>query len=361
VDLGFDPGGLLTFRLYLPPAQYPDATAAGSFYSSLLARLEALPGVRSASAMSGLPPLRNVNANDTEFEGVEQSPDRPFNVDYYQTVQGDYFATMDIPIVEGRGFAAGDDGAATPVTVVNQTLARIYYGDQPALGRRIRPAGAPFWLTVVGIVKDVKQGGLSERTGTELYFYNPQVAAAGLTQRTMNVVVRTSRPPLTLAGEVRAAVREMDASLPVAQLQTMDQAIADTIRRPRFLTVLLGVFAALALVLAAVGTYGVLSYAVAERGHEIGIRMAMGAPRGAVLGMVLKSGLVLAGSGLVLGVLGAIGATRLMRSLLFGVGPMDAATFAVAPLVLALSGVAACLIPAHRATRVDPAVVLREE
>jgi predicted permease len=361
VDVGFDPDGLLTFQLYLPPARYPDATAAASFYASLLDRIEALPGVRSAAAMSGLPPLRNVNANDTEFEGVEPSPDRPFNVDYYQTVQGDYFETMGIPVVDGRGFVLSDDGGGTPVTLVNETLARRYYPDRSPLGRRIRPGGADFWLTVVGVVKDVKQGGLAEATGTELYFHNPQVTAAGIAQRTMNIVVRTSRSPLSLAGEVRAAVGDLDPSLPLARLQTMDQNVAETIRRPRFLAALLGAFAALALALASVGTYGVLSYAVAERRHEIGIRMAMGAEAGDVLGMVLRSGLALAGSGLVLGIAGAIGATRLMRTLLFGVGATDLTTFLMAPVVLAIVGTVACVIPAHRATRVDPARVLRQE
>jgi len=361
VDVGFDPDGLLTFQLYLPQARYPDATAADAFYASLLSRIEALPGVQSAAAMSGLPPLRNVNANDTEFEGVEQSPERPFNVDYYQIVQGDYVETMGIPLVEGRAFGLGDDASGTPVALVNETLAKRYYPDLSPIGRRIRPMGAPFWLTIVGVVRDVKQGGLAEATGTELYFNNPQVAAAGQAQRSMNVVVRTSRPPLSLSSEVRAAVRDLDPALPLARLQTMEQNVGETIQRPRFLTRLLGVFAALALVLAAVGTYGVLSYAVAERSHEIGIRMAMGARAGDVQGMVLKSGLALAGAGLVLGVLGAIGATRLMRSLLFGVSTTDVTTFLIAPVVLALVGVAACLIPAYRATRVDPAVVLRQE
>ncbi|HKJ92901.1 MAG TPA: ABC transporter permease [Longimicrobiales bacterium] len=360
VDPGFDTHGMLTFQLYLPEARYPDAAAAGSFYSSLLDRLEALPGVQSAAAMSGLPPLRNVDANDTRFEGLQPTPDRPFNVDYYQTVQGDYFETMGIPIVEGRGFQPGDDAKGTPVLLINETLAKMYYPDQDPIGRRIQPSGAPFWLTVVGVVRDVKQGGLSEATGTELYFNNPQVAAAGIAQRTMNIVVRTTRPPLSLAGEVRRAVGELDPALPLAHLQTMQQNIDETIRRPRFLTLLLGIFAVLALTLAAVGTYGVLAYAVAERSHEIGIRMAMGARSGSVLGMVLKSGLALAGTGLVLGVLGAVAATRLMRSLLFGVSTTDTTTFLLAPAVLVLVAVAACLIPAHRATRVDPAVVLRE-
>ncbi len=360
VDPGFDPRGLLTFQVYLPEARYPDAAAAGAFYASLLDRIEALPGVQAAAGMSGLPPLRNVNANDTRFEGMQPTPDRPFNVDYYQTVQGDYFRTMGIPIVEGRGFQPGDDARGTPVVLINETLARLYYPDQDPIGRRIQPSGAPFWLTVVGVVKDVKQGGLSEATGTELYFNNPQVQAAGIAQRTMNIVVRTGRPPLSLAGEVRAAVRDLDPALPLAHLQTMQQNIDETIRRPRFLTLLLGIFAALALVLAAVGTYGVLAYAVAERRHEIGIRMAMGARTASVLGMVLKSGLALAGAGLALGVLGAFAVTRLMRSLLFGVSATDTTTFLVAPAVLVLVAVAACFIPAHRATRVDPAVVLRE-
>lgn len=361
VDAGFDPKGLLTFQLYLPDARYPQPTAVSSFYASLLDRLQTIPGVQSTAAMSGLPPLRNVNANDTEFEGVERTPDRPFNVDYYQTVQSDYFETMGIPIVEGRGFALGDDAHGPPVAIVNETLAKMYYGDQSAIGRRIRPCCNTPWLTIVGVVKDVKQGGLSEKTGTELYFNNPQVAAAGQAQRSMHIVVRTSRPPLSIAGEVRAAVRELDPSLPLARVQTMEQNVADTIRRPRFLTLLLGLFATLALALAAVGTYGVLSYTVAERSHEIGIRMAVGARTGNVLGMVLKSGLSLAGVGLVLGVLGAVGLTRLMQTLLFGVSATDVTTFVIAPVVLALVAVAACVIPARRAAKVDPIEALRYE
>jgi putative ABC transport system permease protein len=361
VDPGFDPRGLLTFQLYLPPARYADANAASGFYAALLERLRALPGVQSAAAMSGLPPLRDVNANDTEFEGVAPSRDRPFNVDYYQILQGDYFQTMGIPLVEGRAFRPGDDASGTPVLLINQTLARRYYADQSPIGRRIRPGGASFWLTIVGVVKDVKQGGLAEPTGTELYFNNPQVAAANVAQRAMNVVVRTARPPLSLTAEVRAAVRELDPALPLARLQTMEQNIGQTIRRPAFVALLLGIFAALALVLAAVGTYGVLSYMVAERGHEIGIRMALGAQAGDVLGMVLRNGLVLAGSGLVLGLIGAIAATRLMRSLLFGVSATDLTTLFLAPVLLGVVAVAACIVPAHRATRVDPATVLRQE
>ncbi len=361
VDPGFDPDGLLTFQLYLPEARYDDASSAGAFYATLLQRLEALPGVSHAAAMSGLPPLRDMDANDTDFEGVEQTADRPFNVDYYQTVQGDYLETMGIRLIEGRGFQAGDDGQGTPVVLINETLARIYYPDQDPIGRRVQPSGAPFWMTIVGVVEDVKQGGLEAPTGTQLYFNNPQVAAAGVPQRTMNVVMRTDRPLSAMAGEVRRTVAELDPALPLAHFQTMEQNLAEVTSRPRFLTSLLGVFAALALLLAAVGTYGVMSYAVAERSHEIGIRMAMGARTGSVLGLIMSSGLTLAGVGLVLGMLGAVAASRVMESLLFGVSATDVTTYVAAPVVLALVAVAACFIPAWRAARTDPARVLREE
>lgn len=361
VDPGFQVDDLLTFQLYLPAARYDDAAVAGNFYATLLERLEALPGVAHAAAMSGLPPLRDLNANDTDFEGVERTADRPFNVDYYQTVQGDYFETMGIDVVEGRGFQPGDDGQGTPVVLINETLARIYYPDQNPIGRRIQPSGAPFWMTVVGVVEDVKQGGLDEATGTELYFNNPQVAAAGVPQRTMNIVLRTPRGPGSMAGEVRRVVSELDPSLPLAHFQSMEDNMAAVTSRPRFLTLLLGIFAALALTLAAVGTYGVMSYAVAERSHEIGIRMAMGARTGNVVGLIMGGGLALAGTGLVLGLAGAVGVSRVMQSLLFGVTATDVATYVVAPLVLATVATAACFIPAWRASRTDPARVLREE
>jgi putative ABC transport system permease protein len=268
---------------------------------------------------------------------------------------------MGIPILEGRGFQAGDDGQGTPVVIINETLARIYYPDQDPIGRRIQPAGAPFWMNVVGVAKDVKQGGLDEATGTELYFNNPQVAAAGVPQRTMNIVLRTARSPGSLAGEIRRVVTELDPALPIAHLQTMEENLASVTRRPRFLTLLFGVFAAMALVLAAVGTYGVMSYSVAERSHEIGIRMAMGARAGNVIGLVMAGGLSVAVVGLVLGTVGAMGVTRFMRSMLFGITATDTTTFVTAPVVLAAVAVAACLIPAWRAARTDPAKVLRED
>jgi len=363
VDPGFDADRMLTFQVFLSAGRYPDAEASGAFTRDLIQRLEALPGVESAAAMTGLPPLREVNANDTEFEDYEPAgPGDPAeNVDYYQTVHGDYFAAMGIPILAGRGFRPGDEDPANPVAIINERLARTFFPDTDPLGRRLQPAGAPVWLTIVGVARDVKQGGISEPAGTELYFYNPQVVAFGVAQRSMNFVVRTQRDPESLASSVRTTVASLDPALPIASMQTMEQNLTGAITRPRFLARLLGVFAAVALALAAIGTYGVMAYSVAERSHEIGIRMALGARAGRVLRMVLTAGLFTAAIGVAIGTAAALGLTRFMESLLFGVGVRDAATFLLAPVVLLGVAAAASFLPAHRATRLDPAAVLREE
>ncbi len=364
VDPGFRAEGLLTWQMLLPPETYPDAPSQLGFYESLLTDLEGIPGVETAAIMSGLPPRRDVNANDTEFEGLERTEEGPaHNVDYYQTVSPSYFETMEIPILEGRAFTSQDAVSDHPVALVNQRLARVFYPDMNPIGRRIRPCcgDAVPWLEIVGIVKDVKQGGIEEETGTELYFNFEQAGRLGFVPRNMNVVVRTTPPPETVAGQARSSVWGLDPSLPLAQLQTMEENLWGSVARPRFLTLLLGVFAGVALLLAAVGTYGVMSYSVAERKREIGIRMAMGAERGSVLAMILRHGLVVAGVGLVVGIGGAYGLTRLMGSFVYGITTTDPTTFVAAPAVLALVALVACWIPARRATRVDPAVVLREE
>ena len=360
VDPGFDPSNMITFQLFLPSSTYPEAVDRFAFHQRLEQRLEELPGVIEASAMSGLPPLRDVNANDTEFEGVPQTPDGPVhNVDYYQTVTTDYFETMKIPVVAGRSFAATDDTEGAPVAIINQRLADVFYPNENPVGRRLRPSGNDSipWFSIIGITKNVKQGGLSAESGTELYFHYPQSFAP----RSMNVVVRTTRDPASLTDELRKAVWSIDRSLPLAYLQTMEENLSASVSRTRFLTLLLAVFAGVALALAAVGTYGVLSYSVAERQREIGIRMAMGAESGSVLAMVLRDGLAIAALGLAIGLLGAFALTRVMASLLFGVGTTDLTTFFVAPVVLAIVALIACYIPARRATRVDPMIALRAE
>jgi predicted permease len=363
VDPGFDPENMLTFGVFLPPATYPDPQSEVSFFDRLLAQLEATPGITGAAAMSGLPPRRDVNANDMEFEGIPQTQDGPAqNVDYWQFVTTDYLETMRIPLVAGRGFTLADVDSAAPEAVVNETLARVFYGDDNPLGRRLRPGPGTPWFSIVGVVKDVKQGGLEESTGTEMYFHVPQAAAAaGFVPRQMNFVVRTDRDPAALAGAVRSAVNQLDPSLPVAELRPMDEVLSASVARPRFLALLLFVFAAVALTLAAVGTYGVMAYSVAERRQEIGIRMALGAQPPMVLRMILSQGALVAGTGVVLGILGAVALTRLLSSMLFGVSTTDVATFLAAPLLLAAVAIVACFIPAWRATHVDPVKVLRQE
>ena len=363
VDPGFDPDGLLSFQIFLPAAAYPEPTDQVAFLERLTDRLRALPGVTSAAAMSGLPPRRDVNANDTEFEGLAQTPDGPaFNTDYWQFVTRDYLATMDIPLRDGRLFTYADEGG-TPVVLINERLAEVFYPDMDPIGRRLRPPGDGVpWLTIVGVVKDVKQGGLEQPTGTEIYFLYPQVArAVGFAPRTMNVVVRTSGDPDALASAVRSEVRSLDPQMPVADLASMNDVLHRAVAGPRFITVLLAVFAGVALALAAIGTYGVMAYSVAQRRQEIGIRMALGAQASAVLGMVLGQGVAVAALCLVLGIAGALALTRLMKALLFNISATDPVAFVSAPLLLGLVALTACYIPAVRATRVDPARVLKQD
>jgi putative ABC transport system permease protein len=364
VDPGFDAENILTFGLFLPPATYPDAQSQTSFYDRLLSQLRTAPSVSAVAAMSGLPPRRDVNANDMEIEGFQPTEDGPAqNVDYWQFVTTDYLETMRIPLIAGRGFTIADVDSAAPEAVINETLARVFYPDVDPIGRRLRPGfGSPPWFTIVGIAKDVKQGGLEESTGTEMYVHMPQSGAAvGFVPRQMNVVVRTAGDPMLLANAARAAVAQLDPSLPVSELRPMDEVLSTSVARPRFLALLLFTFAAVALTLAAVGTYGVMAYSVAERRQEIGIRMALGAQGAMVLRMVLAQGALVAGVGALIGVGGAYALTQYMQSLLFGISPTDVMTFLAAPAVLAAVALVACFIPAWRATRVDPVRVLRQE
>ncbi len=366
VDAGFDPAGRATFGLVLPQAAYPDSQRRVSFHAELKRKLEQIPGVQSASAMQGLPPFRRVNANDTDFEGYTFTPgsDGPIeNVDYYQTVTAGYFDAMGIALRDGRVFNDGD-AAGGAVVVVNEALAKRFYPGQNPLGKRVNPSlsSDTIWFTIVGVVKDVRQGGLDAPAGTELYFYYDQLPRiAGFAPGQMNVVLRSTRPLEGLAPGIRQAVREMDPALPIVQLRTMEDVVGASVIRQRFLSLLLGIFAAVALTLAAIGTYGILSYMVTERQREIGIRMALGAGQGQVVGLVLAQGLGIAGLGIVLGIVGAVGLSRLTSSLLYGVSPSDPATYAVVSGVIAVVAVLACIVPSRRATRVDPLEAIRAD
>jgi putative ABC transport system permease protein len=368
VDAGFDRSRLVTFQMALPVVNYPAAAGRAQLYQRLLDRLRAVPGVQGVTAMSGLPPTRQVNANDTEIDNYTAPPEGPFeNVDYYQNVMTGYFETIGIPIVAGRSFAAPDAASSGMVAVVNETLVRTFWKDLNPIGQRLRPCCGDQipWFTVVGVARDVKQGGLDRKTGTEMYFLVDQTANApqpiAQAPGTMHVVLRTTLPPSTLAATIESAVREADASVPIVRLREMEDVFAESIRRPRLLAQLLGMFAGLALLLAAIGTYGVLSYMVAERRREIGVRIALGANQARVLGDVLKQGLSLTAVGLAAGLAGAFAVSRLMTAILFGVEPSDPGTLTAVAATIAGVATAACIIPAWRASRVDPIVVLRDE
>ena len=366
VDAGFDRNNLITFGLVQTAARLPasDPGARVAFFDRVLDQIQAIPGVTATAAMTGLPPQRQVNANDTDFEGLAPTPDGPaFNVDYYQTATTDYVRTMGIPVVEGRAFAPGDVHGAPLVMMVNEKLAKRFYPNQSIIGRRMRPGGAPdsVWFTVVGVLKDVKQGGLDSEVGTELYLPFEQTPVSGFTPLNMNIVVRSTLPMGTLAPRIREIVAAADPSLPIVNMRTMDEVFSESVVRPRFLAQLLTIFGALALILAAIGTYGVLSYAVTERRQEIGIRMALGADRKSVLGMVLGQGMRVTALGIVVGIVGSLLLTRYAETLLYEVEPTDPVTFALVALFITAIAALACLIPARRATTVDPMVALRDQ
>jgi predicted permease len=315
--------------------------------------------------MSGLPPDRTPDAIATPLENYTSDDGRPLEViDYYQFVMGDYFGTMGIPIVAGRGFERTDGASQGKVAIVNETLAKRIRKGQNPIGQRLRPPGGSFgatddvWHTVIGVAKDVRQRGVERPAGTELYLSLDQ---HGVSPPSMNVVMRTTLPPAALSGTIERVVREVDAAVPVVRVRNMDSVFAESIRRPRLLAQLLGAFAGLALLLAAIGTYGVLSYMVTERRREIGIRVALGAARSHVLTELMKQGLQVTAIGVVIGLGGAFALNRLIASLLFGVRPTDTVTIASVIAAITAVAVIASLLPAWRASRLDPNVVLRDE
>jgi len=365
VDAGFDRSRLVTFSMTLPMATSEPDTRAQA-YQRVLERLRAAPGVQGTTVMSGLPPNRPPDAIATRIENYTAADGRPVEViDYYQFVMGDYFETMGIPIVAGRGFERTDIASQGKMVVVNETLAnRIWKGQNP-IGQRLRPtlteaigASDNPWHTVIGVAKDVKQRGIEHSAGTELYVSLNQ---HGISPATMNVVLRTTLPPAALSGMLERLVREVDPAVPIVRLRDMESVFAESIHRPRLLAQLLGTFAGLALLLAAVGTYGVLSYMVTQRRREIGIRMALGAARSSVIALVMTQGVQATIVGVLVGLAGAFGVNRLMTSLLFGVQPTDAATMAAVIVTITIVATIACWLPAWRASQLDPNVVLRTD
>jgi predicted permease len=277
----------------------------------------------------------------------------------------DYFETMGIPIVSGRGFERADAASAGRVVVVNETFVNTFLRGQNPIGRRMRRLGwyDDAWYTVIGVARDVKQGGVDQPTGTELYFFAEQSEESGPLAGpiAMNIVLRTALPAAELQPTLERAVQQVDPAFPIARLREMDDVFAESISRPKLLAQLVGGFSGLAVLLAAVGTYGVLAYTVAQRRREIAIRLALGASRFDVLAQVMKQGLSLVIIGVAIGLVGALALTSLIASLLFGVQATDGPTLAVVIVTITLVAAIACWLPAWRASRLNPNVMLRYE
>ena len=361
VHTGLHAENVVTMRVSLPSGAYTDNAKITDFWTRLDARLTNLPGVQSAALVSGLAPMRPPNMNDTDIEGFVQTEGGPIpNVDFYQAVSKDYFATMGIRLMDGRLFDGRDVQGGPDAVIINKTMAMTFWPHQSPIGRRIRPGGSKDWCTIIGIVDDVKNAGLDRPAGTELYLPYRQPAGAGNSD--MYVVMRTPLPdPRSLASVVREQLNEIDPSLPLADVRLMEDVLTRAQARPRFLTLLLSLFSGVALAIATVGIYGVVSYSVARRTKEFGLRMVLGAQGGDVLGLVMKQGAGMVVIGIVAGLATAFALTRLMASLLFGVTATDPPTFAGVTVVLFGVALAACYVPARRATQVDPIQTLRYE
>ena len=359
VDPGFQPEGVLAVSYSLPQSSYAEPQQI-AFAQQLLERVQALPGVTSAATVYPLPLSGENMVLAFAVEGRPAPPPNEVPSANVRAISTGYFRTMGIPILEGRAFTDRDDRRAPRVAIINRTMAKRVWSGESALGKRFTfdDPGQPDaqWLTVVGVVGEVRHATLSQEAGSEAYWPQYQNPIADAT-----VMVRTASDPTALAGPIREQVKALDPNLPVDQIRTLDDLVTASLSQSRFKTVLLSIFAGLALVLAAVGIYGVVSYSVSQRTHEIGIRMALGAERRSVLRLVVRQGMALVLAGLAVGLAGAWFGSRYLEDQVYGVSAKDPVTFLAVPLVLAAVALIANYLPARRATRVDPLVALRRD
>lgn len=366
VHPGFDPKNVLTFRVSLPTSKYARNEQIESFYQRLSERIAALPGVTSASAVSVLPLSGQNSAVGFSIEGIPTDPNNAFpHESYLRISRPGYFNTMGITLLQGRDFDARDTLQGNPVVIINETLARKYFPEQNPIGRRISPSFAiddrgTLAREIIGIVKDVHHASLREESGNEIYAPHSQAPF-----NTITMVARTSGDPRGLPSGLIASVgREvsaLDSELPVFNVRTLEETLSRSVAQPRFNTLLLAIFAGVALLLTAIGLYGVMAYSVTQRTREIGIRLALGAQTSNVLGLVIRQGMLLASAGVAIGLVAAFALTRLLGSFLFGISATDPLTFAGIALLLVMVALVACFIPARRATKVDPMIALRYE
>jgi putative ABC transport system permease protein len=356
IDPGFNPKSVLRVDINIPRTRYPAPEQSAAFYKQLLDRVIGLPGVEYAGAVSSLP--LSGGGTDANF-GIEgqalPEPDRQ-PVAWYSSITPDYLRAMGTRLVKGRELTELDSADAPKVVIISETMARRYFPDTEPVGKRLVFGGGKDLREIVGVVSDVKFFGLSVDSRPSMYFPHAQNPARG-----MSLAVRTQVDPLSLAAAVRGELSKLDPELAVSNVMTMEQLVGTSLAEPRFVLLLLGTFAALAMLLSAIGVYGVVSYSVTQRSHEIGVRMALGAQASDVLRLVVGQGMTLVLGGVGLGLIAAFGITRLMESLLFGVGATDVATFASTAVLLTGVALGACLVPARRATKVDPMVSLRCE
>jgi predicted permease len=355
VNPGFAPDHLLTMEISLPEARYPNPQKA-AFFARLLERVRALPGVKSAGAIGHLPLGGDIESYAMQVEGRPPLPNEYANPDCHVVMPG-YFEAMKIPLVEGRYFEERDSAQSPHAVIINETLARNVFPNQSAIGKRLQMGFNNFTGEIIGVVGNTKHLALNWAPVEEVYTAYLQAPFWG----TLALTVRTTSNPLGLSRAVRDQVLAIDKDQPVSKVRTMDEVMDASVSAPRFRTLLLALFGVAALLLAAIGIYGVMSYSVSQRTREIGIRMALGAAQPEVIKLVLRQGLALTLAGLGLGLLGALGLTRLLSGMLYEVRPTDPLTFAGVALLLTAISLLAGYIPARRATKVDPMVALRHE
>ena len=359
---GFEPARLLTFRLSLPESRYATFDKGDAFFDELCARLRADPEVRGVAATSVLPFSGQGGSRSFLIEGRPAPRPEDSTEEQLRIVTDGFFRTMGIPVVKGREFTPRDSLAAPRVAVINEALARKLFPGEEPIGQRVAfDKGTSRWYEIVGIAGNIKHRGLDARDRPELYVPYRQPLLDSWTVRPMYLTVRTAGDPLTAVAAVRHEVSALDPDQPISDIRTMEERITRSLTGRRFNMVLLGIFAALALILAAIGIYGIVAFAVTERTHEIGLRLALGAQRGDVVAMVVRQGMTMTLIGTAAGIAAALALVRVMSGLLFGVSAADPVTFVSIPLLLALVSLAACYIPARRATRVDPLIALRSD
>ena len=362
VDPGFNPDNVVTMGVTLQRTKYPDDARVAAFYSQLLERVSGAPGVKSAAAIGELPLSGSNTSDNFTIEGRPAVPKEEQPLVECRTITPHYFESMDIPLLKGRDFSDTDTKQTPNVVIINESFARRHFADEDPLGHRIKLQGQfrdP--LLIVGVVGNVRDLGLDEQPTPEIYFPYLQNPLGETFDRSMTIVVRTKTDPSGMAEALRGEMLSLDKTLPVYALKPMTEYLRDSLSRRRFNMVLLTVFAAVALLLAAVGIYGVISYSVSQRTHEIGIRVAVGAQSQDIFKLVIGQAMMLTLVGVAAGIVVALALTRLMESLLFEVSTTDPLTFAVISAVLTGVALTACFVPARRATKVDPMVALRYE